>query len=154
MVNSKLIEIINNLKNKRMSDVEIKDILLGYNYTEQEIDENIGYYNKTHGINTKSYLEKYYELNPELEKEEEKGNKEKAKKSKISKKSKRKEKHSSQENNKKEKENNKQEKTKEKKEREKTSKKNSIIIFIGIVIIIALLAVITYLLFKYNLIKF
>jgi hypothetical protein len=62
MIDDKLIEIINNLKNKRLSDIEITDILLQNNYVLDEIKENITHYNQTHGILEPNYVEKYEQI--------------------------------------------------------------------------------------------
>ena len=62
MIDDKLIEIINNLKNKRLSDIEITDILLQNNYVVDEIKENIKHYNQTHGILEPNYIEKYEQI--------------------------------------------------------------------------------------------
>jgi len=62
MIDEKLVDIINNLKNRRLSDVEITDILLQNNYAKDEIKENIDHYNKIHGILSTSYLEEYKKI--------------------------------------------------------------------------------------------
>ncbi len=62
MINEKLIEIINDLKNKRLSDIEIIDILLLNNYNIEEIKENITHYNEIHGYNSLNYIDKYEKI--------------------------------------------------------------------------------------------
>lgn len=62
MINERLIEHINELKNKRISDVEITDILLLNNYTAEEIKENINHYNNTHGFSSNNYIEEYEKI--------------------------------------------------------------------------------------------
>ena len=62
MINEKLIEIINDLKNKKISDIEITDILLLNNYNIDEIKENLKHYNEIHGYNEYSYIDKYEKI--------------------------------------------------------------------------------------------
>jgi hypothetical protein len=62
MINERLIEHINELKNKRISDVEITDILLLNNYTAEEIKENLNHYNNIHGFSSNNYIEEYEKI--------------------------------------------------------------------------------------------
>jgi hypothetical protein len=62
MINEKLIEIINDLKTKKISDIEITDILLLNNYNIDEIKENLKNYNDTHGYNNYNYIDKYEKI--------------------------------------------------------------------------------------------
>ncbi|MDD4049970.1 MAG: hypothetical protein PHX47_03095 [Candidatus ainarchaeum sp.] len=62
MINEKLIEIINDLKNKRLSDIEIIDILLLNNYNIEEIKENLTHYNEIHGYSSFNYIDKYEKI--------------------------------------------------------------------------------------------
>ncbi len=62
MINERLIEHINELKNKRISDVEITDILLLNNYTAEEIKENLNHYNNIHGFSSNNYIEQYEKI--------------------------------------------------------------------------------------------
>lgn len=62
MINERLIEHINELKNKRISDIEITDILLLNNYTAEEIKENLTHYNDIHGFVNENYIEKYEKI--------------------------------------------------------------------------------------------
>ncbi len=68
MIDEKIIEIINNLKNKRLTDVEITDILLENNYKIDEIKENLHEYNRKHGLVDEDYLEEYYKLQENVKK--------------------------------------------------------------------------------------
>lgn len=68
MVDEKIIQIISNLKHKGLTDVEITDTLLEYNFNIKEIKENLDEYNKKHGNKTKDYLEEYKSLEENVKK--------------------------------------------------------------------------------------
>ncbi len=62
MIDEKLIEVINGLKNKRLSDTEITEVLLENDYTIQEIKSNLHHYNQTHGYIDKDYIKEYEQI--------------------------------------------------------------------------------------------
>jgi hypothetical protein len=62
MIDEKLIEVINGLKNKRLSDTEITEILLENEYTIEDVKENLHHYNQTHGYLDKNYIKEYEKI--------------------------------------------------------------------------------------------